>query len=74
MSDLGEYFKAQTETRLARSQYNLAGTQINLCEIKERRTECISQHFPLGKYQDKVLCRAELIKIINYVVCGREII
>lgn len=74
MSDLGNYFHAQTETQLAMANYNLAGTKIELCKIKERRAECISQHLPLGNFQDKLLCRAELIKIINYVVCGREIV
>lgn len=72
MSAFSEYLASQTETKLARQQYETASVRISLCEIRERRAECISQHLPLADYQDKKISRKELIEIINYVVCGRK--
>lgn len=72
MSDLGNYFKAQTETRLARQEYETASVKIELCQIRERRAECISQHEPLCRYNDRPLTRQELIEIIDYIVLDRK--
>jgi hypothetical protein len=71
MSALDNYFAAQTDTRLARQQYETAGVRIELCQIKERRAECISQHQPLADYTDRPLTREELLEVINYVMSGR---
>ena len=68
MSDLSNYFAKQVDTKLALQQYATAGKSIELCQIKECRAECLSQHLPLGEYQDRVLTRDELMNLIDYVV------
>lgn len=71
---LKDYWAAQTDTKLARQQYETAGVRIELCQIKERRAEMISQHLPLADYVDRPLTREELIEVVNYAVCGRRVL
>jgi hypothetical protein len=71
MSALQNLFHAQTKTLLAQQQYETASVRIELCHIRERHAEVISQHEPLCRYKDRILTREEILEVINYVVNGR---
>ena len=68
LRDFPTYMAAQTKTKLARAEANAASINVELHLMRERCTELMSQHEPLGGLGlDRELVR----QVLHYVQCGR---
>lgn len=70
--NFARYMHAQEKRRGAYSEYNYAGVNLTLAQIRERLAEIRSQHEPLeSESEGDKLIRVKMIRAAFYVVVGR---
>ena len=68
VNDFSNYLHRQTETKLARAESEAASVRVELCLMRERCAELMSQHEPLNGLD---VDREKVRKVLHYVRCGR---
>ena len=68
MSDLQNYFHAQERTAHARTRYDAAAKDIDLCMMRQRCFEAISQHEPINGLG---LEREAALRLVRFIMTGR---